>query len=166
MKTRVLIGVAFVLGLGLLILAFPLGLWTSFPAGLQALHGQGSEESQFWVFDGHMHPTWSVYYRGGSLAEPNDRRFALPAAIRGGLGASFFNTSIDEFLEANHLAVKEALRQFDHFYREIAKYPNQIGVATNGQEIRSLREEGKIAAILTVEGALAIESDLGVLRMF
>ena len=166
MKTRFLIGAAFVLGLGLLVLAFQVGLWSSFPAGLQALHAQGSEESKFWVFDGHMHPTWSVYYRGGSLAEPNDRRFALPAAIRGGLGASFFNTSIDEFLEANHLAVKEALRQFDHFYREIAKYPNQIGVATNGQEIRSLREEGKIAAILTVEGALAIESDLGVLRMF
>ena len=165
MKKRFLIGATLVVGLGLIVLAFQLGLWSTLPAGLQALHAQGSEE-KFWVFDGHMHPTWSVYYRGGSLAEPNDRRFALPAAIRGGLGASFFNTSIDEFLEANHLAVKEALRQFDHFYREIAKYPNQIGVATNGQEIRSLREEGKIAAILTVEGALAIESDLGVLRMF
>ncbi len=165
MKTRFLIGAAFVLGLGLLVLAFQLGLWTSFPAGLQALHAQGSEESQFWVFDGHMHPTWSVYYRGGSLEEPSDYRFALPLALKGGLGASFFNTSIDEFFEANNLAVKEALRQFDHFYREIAKYPNQIGVATNGQEIRSLREERKIAAILTVEGALAIESDLGVLRM-
>ena len=79
----------------------------------------------------------------------------------GGLGASFFNTSIDEFQEANHLAVKEALRQFDHFYREIAKYPDEMGVATNGEEVRRLRREGKIAAILAVEGALAIESDLG-----
>ena len=108
-----------------------------------------------------MHPTWSVYYRGGSLAEPSDPRFALPLAIMGGLGASFFNTSIDEFQEANHLAVKEALRQFDHFYREIAKYPDEMGVATNGEEVRRLRREGKIAAILAVEGALAIESDLG-----
>jgi membrane dipeptidase len=39
-------------------------------------------------------------------------------------------------------------------------------VATNAEQVRALRREGKIAAILAIEGALAIESDLGVLRMF
>ena len=41
-----------------------------------------------------------------------------------------------------------------------------MGVATNAEEVRALRREGKIAGILAIEGALAIESDLGVLRMF
>ena len=81
------------------------------------------------------------------------------------MGAAFVNTAIDEFLEANHLAVKESLKQFDHFYRELARYPDRIGMATNAEEVRSLRRQGKIAAILSIEGALALESDLGVLRM-
>jgi membrane dipeptidase len=136
-----------------------------FPA-VPSVYAQASDNPRFWVFDGHMHPTSSVYRRGGTLGEPNaDPRFTLPLARKGGLGAAFVNTSIDEFLEANHIAVKEALRQFDHFYRELAKYPDEIAVATDADQVRTLREEGKIAAILSVEGALAIESDLGVLRM-
>ncbi len=98
---------------------------------------------------------------------PNaDPRFTLSLAKKGGLGAALFNTSIDEFYEVNHLAVKDALRQIDRFYREIARYPDRVGVATNAEEVRALRREGKIAGILAIEGALAIESDLGVLRMF
>lgn len=124
------------------------------------------QEDPFWVFDGHMHPVWSVYARGGTLGEPNsDARFTLPLAKQGGLGAAFINTSIDEFMEANHLAVKETLKQFDHFYRELARYPDQIAMATNAEEVRALRQQGKIAAILSIEGALALESDLGVLRV-
>jgi len=154
---------------GLMVLAMAGGLSplpAIFSSGLQAVYAQDSANAKFWVFDGHMHPTSSVYRRGGTLGEPNaDPRFTLPLAEKGGLGAAFVNTSIDEFLEANHIAVKEVLRQFDHFYRELAKYPDQIAVATDADQVRALREEGRIAAILSVEGALAIESDLGVLRM-
>ena len=133
---------------------------------LPSVYAQEAAE-KFWVFDGHMHPISSVYRRGGTIGEPNaDPRFTLPLAEQGGLGAAYFNTSIDEFYEANHLAVKDALRQIDRFYREIARYPDQVGVATNAEQVRALRREGKIAAILAIEGALAIESDLGVLRMF
>ena len=91
-----------------------------------------SWEDKFWVFDAHMHPISSVYRRGGTIGEPNaDPRFTLSLAEQGGLGAAFFNTSIDEFLEVNHIAVKDALMQIDRFYSEIAKYPDQVGVATN-----------------------------------
>jgi membrane dipeptidase len=134
----------------------------SFP---ELVHAQDSEEP-FWVFDGHMHPVWSVYARGGTLSEANsDGRFTLPLAEQGALGAAFVNTAIDEFLEANHLAVKETLKQFDHFYRELARYPDRIAMATNAEEVRELRRQGKIAAILSIEGALALEGDLGVMRM-
>ena len=132
---------------------------------LPSVYAQETAE-KFWVFDGHMHPISSVYRRGGTIGKPNaDPRFTLPLAEQGGLGAAFFNTSIDEFYEANHLAVKEALRQIDRFFHEIALYPDQVGVATNAEEVRALRREGKIAGILAIEGALAIESDFGVLRM-
>ena len=150
-------------GTALMALIFLVGLKG---LNLPSVYAQQSDE-KFWVFDGHMHPISSVYRRGGTIGEPNaDPRFTLPLAAQGGLGAAYFNTSIDEFYEANHLAVKDALRQIDRFYREIARYPDQVGVATNAEQVRALRREGKIAAILAIEGALAIESDLGVLRMF
>ena len=166
MKQRFLIPVILIVGLGLT-LSFQPGFFPSLSTGVRSLYAQGSQESPFWVFDGHMHPISSVYRRGGTIGEPNsDPRFTLSLAGKGGLGAAFFNHSIDEFYEANHIAVKDALMQFDRFYSEIAKYPDQVGVATSGEEVRALRREGKIAAIVAIEGALALESDLGVLRMF
>ncbi len=165
MKSRILMGVTFTVFL-CFILSSKFTALPSFSAFIEPVYAQDSGEP-FWVFDGHMHPTSSTYHRGGTIGEANaDPRFTLPLAEQGGLGAAFVNTGIDEFYEANHLAVKDALRQFDHFYRELAKYPDRIGVATNGDEVRALRGEGKIAAILSIEGALAIESDLGVLRMY
>ena len=165
MKSRILMGVTFTVFL-CFILSSKFTILPSFSAFIEPVYAQDSGEP-FWVFDGHMHPTYSTYHRGGTIGEANaDPRFTLPLAEQGGLGAAFVNTGIDEFYEANHLAVKDALRQFDHFYRELAEYPDRIGVATNGDDVRALRGEGKIAAILSIEGALAIESDLGVLRMY
>ena len=158
------------LSLGAMFLALSLSLGIFSPpfwTGFLTSHAQSSQDSRVWVFDGHMHPISSVYRRGGTIGEPNaDPRFTLSLAEKGGLGAALFNTSIDEFYEVNHLAVKDALRQIDRFYSEIAKYSDRVGVATNAEEVRALRREGKIAGILAIEGALAIESDLGVLRMF
>ncbi len=156
-----------IMGAVFLALAFSLGIFSPpFWPGSLTSHAQSSQDGKFWVFDGHMHPTSSAYRRGGDIGEPGpDPRFTLSMAQEGGLGAAFFNTSIDEFFEANHLAVKEALRQFDHFYRQIAMFPDQVGVARNAAEVRALRSERKVAAIIAIEGALAIESDLGVLRM-
>jgi len=149
---------------------FPsLGLWvvlSSFSTGLQPLYGQVPEGKKFFVFDGHIHPTLSSYWRGVNWGDPADHQFTLSMARQGGLGAGFINVVIDEFFEANHLAVKETLRQFDDFYRQIALYPDQIAVATNTQEVRALHQQGKIAAILGIEGGIAPEGDLAVLRMF
>ena len=160
---------ASVLKIVLSCLFLALGLWiflSSFSTSLQPVYGQGPGGKRFFVFDGHLHPTFSSYARGGNIGDPDfDPQFTLPMAQRGGLGAGFVNVTIDEFYGANHLAVKETLRQFDHSYRQIALYPDQIGVATNAQEVRALRRQGKIAAILSIEGGIAVESDLAVLRM-
>ena len=138
----------------------------AFSPWTESLYAQQAGKN-FFVFDAHMHPTSSAYHRGGNIGEPGpDPRFTIRAAQQGGLGAAFFNTSVDEYYEANHIAVKDALRQFDHFYRQIAMYPREIGVATDAGQVRTLQKQGKIAAILAVEGALALEGDLGVLRMF
>jgi len=148
-----------------LLLVLCVSLYLETGASFQLVQAQGSQDAKFWTFDGHLHPTSSAAGRGGDIGDGLDPQFSLSLAEQGGLGAGFFNTSVDEFYEANHLAVKEVVRQFDHFYRQIGMYPDQIGVATNGDEVRALRSQNKLAAILSIEGAIAIESDLGVLRM-
>ncbi|MCZ6768891.1 MAG: dipeptidase [Acidobacteria bacterium] len=149
------------------VLSFSLQLFDPLPwTGFLTSHAQERQTQKFFVFDGHSHPTSTAYRRGSNIGDPNSSpQFSLSMARQGGLGASFFNTSIDEFYEANHIAVKELLRQFDHFYRQLALYPDQVGVATSGDEVRALQKQGKLAAIPAIEGAIAIESDLGVLRM-
>ena len=163
MKARFTVPLTLVLGLGLA-LVFELGsVFPSLSIALETVYAQDSN-TKFWVFDGHMHPTSSR--RSGNMGDADySFQFTLPKAIEGGLGAGFFNSGVDEFYEANHLAVKEILRGFDSFYRQMALYPDQVGVATDAQQVRALRRQGKIAGILAVEGAIAIESDLGVLRM-
>ena len=158
MKIRITVFLSLLLGVCVF-------LFLATGANLHLVQAQGSEDEKFWVFDGHLHPTSSAAGRGGNIGDGLDPQFSLSLAEQGGLGAGFFNTSVDEFYEANHLAVKEVVRQFDHFYRQIGMYPDQIGVATDGDEVRSLRSQNKLVAILAIEGAIAIESDLGVLRM-
>ena len=130
MKTRLAVPLTLVLGL-CLALSFERGsVFPSLSTALETVYAQDSN-TKFWVFDGHMHPTSSAYRRGGHIGEPGpDPRFTLSMARQGGLGAAFFNTSIDEFHEANHLAVKEVVRQFDHFFRQMDMFPDQVGVAT------------------------------------
>lgn len=157
-----------VLVLCLLLLTFLLsGSFSTSFGSLFSRSAQNQETGKFFVFDAHMHPTFAAYRRGGNIGDPDfSPQFTLDMARQGGLGAAFVNTMVDEFYTANHLAVKEFLRQIDHFYRQIALYPDQIGVARNAEEVRALRKEGKIAAILANEGGHPIEDDLGVLRMF
>ena len=69
---------------------------TPFSADLQPVYAQVSEDAKFWVFDGHMHPTSSVYRRGGTIGEPTaDPRFPLPLAKKGGLGGAFVKASVE-----------------------------------------------------------------------
>ncbi len=71
MNTRFLIGLNFAVGLSVNLSLRLTELLPFFSTGLQPVYAQGSGEKRFWVWDGHTHPTWSVYARGGMIAEPN-----------------------------------------------------------------------------------------------
>ena len=86
MKTRFLIGLTLAVGLSVSLSLILAGLVPFFSTGLQPVYAQDAGEKKFWVFDGHTHPTWSVYARGGTIAEANsDPRFTLPLAEQGWL---------------------------------------------------------------------------------
>jgi membrane dipeptidase len=82
----------------------------------------------------------------------------------GGLAAEFFAIWVQPKYEGRYLA--RALALTDALHTAIEKYPNEIALARSVADIRRLHGEGRIAALIAVEGGHAIEDDLGVLNVF
>jgi membrane dipeptidase len=89
----------------------------------------------------------------------------IPRMKEGGLGAIFFSIWIPGKITGPE-AVKHALDQIDAVREQARKHPKEIALATTAQEIREARKNGKIAALMGVEGGHMIASDLSVLRSF
>jgi len=63
-------------------------------------------------------------------------------------------------------ALRTAMQMLDIFYTECEKNQDAIAPATSHGDVVRAVGEGKVAALLSIEGADVIEGDLGVLRMF
>jgi membrane dipeptidase len=63
-------------------------------------------------------------------------------------------------------AVHRALVQIDAVREQVRKHPKDLVLATTAAEIREAHKQGKIAALMGVEGGHMINSDLGVLRSY
>jgi membrane dipeptidase len=89
----------------------------------------------------------------------------IPRMKEGGLGAIFFSVWIPSKITGPG-AVKRALDQIDAVREQVRKHPHDLALATTAAEIREARKQGKIAALLGVEGGHMIDSDLRVLRTY
>jgi membrane dipeptidase len=89
----------------------------------------------------------------------------IPRMREGNLGAIFFSIWIPSKVTGPE-AVDEALVQIDAVREQVRKHPNDLVLATTAAEIQEARKQGKIAALMGVEGGHMINSDLGVLRSF
>ena len=89
----------------------------------------------------------------------------IPRMKEGGLGAIFFSIWMPGKIKGPE-AVKRALDQIDVVREHVRKHPNEIALVTTAAEVREARKQGKIAALMGVEGGHMIASDLGVLRSY
>src|SRR3981189_2195537 len=89
----------------------------------------------------------------------------IPRMKEGGLGAIFFSIWIPSKI-TGPAAVKHAVDQIDAVREQVRQHPNEIVLVTTAGEIREARKQGKIAALMGVEGGHMIASDLGVLRSY
>jgi membrane dipeptidase len=89
----------------------------------------------------------------------------IPRMREGGLGAIFFSIWLPSKVTGPE-AVHKALDQIDAVREQVLKHPKDLALATTAAEIRQAHKDGKIAALLGVEGGHMIASDLGVLRMY
>ena len=60
---------------------------------------------------------------------------------------------------------KFALQALDYWYSEVAETPDWL-IVQRAEDFRRAEREGKIALVLGFEGAMPIDDDLGLLRMF
>ncbi|MEX2264409.1 MAG: dipeptidase [Bryobacteraceae bacterium] len=86
---------------------------------------------------------------------------------QGGVGATFFAIYVAADYAAKGRAAHRALEMIDTVKRDIVgRYPNDFVLARTADEIETARKQGKIAALMGIEGGHAIEESLRLLRTF
>ena len=83
----------------------------------------------------------------------------------GGLGAIFFSIWLPSKITGAP-AVQKALDQIDAVREQVRNHPKDLTLATTAGQIREAHKDGKIAALLGVEGGHMIANNLGILRMY
>lgn len=84
----------------------------------------------------------------------------------GGLTAEFFSVYVDKKFAKEGGSARRALDQIDLVYRAAERYPDKLMMATSAADIRRAKKQGKIAALMGIEGGHAIENSLMALRDF
>jgi membrane dipeptidase len=89
----------------------------------------------------------------------------IPRMKEGGLGAIFFSIWIPSKITGPE-AVTRGRAQIDAVREQVHKHSNDLALATTADGIRDAHKQGKIAALIGIEGGHLIASDLGVLRSY
>jgi membrane dipeptidase len=94
-----------------------------------------------------------------------DGNVDIPRLIQGGVTGIFFSIWPDPAY-VPHQAIRRSLEEIDAVYRVIQQNPDRIGLAVTASDVERLKREGKVAALMGIEGGHAIENNLAALRMF
>jgi membrane dipeptidase len=95
----------------------------------------------------------------------NDGHTNVTALKEGGVGAQFFAVYVSStYVNGNHSA-RRTLEMIDTVRHDIiGRYPNDFVLATTADDIERIHKQGKIAALMGIEGGHAIEDSLRLLR--
>jgi membrane dipeptidase len=91
----------------------------------------------------------------------------IPRLKQGSVGATFFAVYVAGSYATTQQAAHRALSMIDTVKHDIAgRYPNDFVLATTADGIVNARRQGKMAALMGIEGGHAIEDSLRLLRTF
>lgn len=119
------------------------------------------------LIDGHNDVT-SKTVRGFDIAKPSaEGHTDLPRMKAGGIGAQFFAAYVSVSYIEDRQSGHRALQMIDTIKHDIvARSPADFVLARTSAEIEQARRQGRIAALIGIEGGHAIEEDLRLLRQF
>jgi membrane dipeptidase len=126
------------------------------------------------VIDGHNDLPWALRNLLGSdsravvagidLAEPQPNLHTDLGRLRsGGVGGQFWSVFVPCELTGSD-AVTAVLEQIELVHALIARYPDDLALATTADDVEAAMAAGRVASLLGAEGGHCIAESLGVLR--
>ena len=118
------------------------------------------------IMDAHCDTLMDVVEGRRRLADKDKGgQLDLPRMMEAGVSAQIFAIYVSkEYLPGG--GARRALQFVDAFYREIEDNSDKLIFATTGSDVDKAREEGKIAALLSIEGGEALDGRIELLRIF
>jgi membrane dipeptidase len=97
---------------------------------------------------------------------PAPYRTSIERMKKGGLTAEFFSLYVKPWYVEHGGSTRRTLDMIDSVYRAVERHPRDLMIATSVTDIRRAKRQGKIAALMGIEGGHAIEDSLPTLREF
>src|SRR5215475_4390424 len=118
------------------------------------------------VLDTHDDTTQRFFTPTYNIAKRNpDGHIDVPRMREGGMNAIFFSIWIDGRVMGPQ-AVEKALDQIDAVRENVLKNSKDMMLARTAADVRRAHEQGKIAALMGVEGGHMIGNDIRIVRIF
>ncbi len=119
------------------------------------------------VLDTHDDTTQRFFSKSGfDLGKRNpDGHIDIPRMREGGMNAIFFSIWIDGRIMGPP-AVQKALDQIDAVHENVRRFSKDMVFARTADEVRRAHAQGKIAALMGVEGGHMIGNDIRIVRVF
>src|SRR5437773_4550261 len=118
------------------------------------------------VLDTHDDTTQRFFSKNFDLAKRNpDGHIDIPRMKEGGMNAIFFSVWIDG-RTMGPTAIQKALDQIDAVHENVRKNSRDMMFARTAADVRKAHAEGKIAALIGVEGGHMIGNDIRMVRIF
>jgi membrane dipeptidase len=118
------------------------------------------------ILDTHDDTTQRFFSKDFSLAKRNpDGHIDIPRMREGGMNGIFFSIWIDGRIRGAP-AVQKALDQIDAVHENVRKFSSDLVFARTAEEVRRAHAQGKIAALMGVEGGHMIGNDIRIVRVF
>jgi len=118
------------------------------------------------VLDTHDDTTQRFFSKDYDIGKQNSGGHVdIPRMHEGGMNAIFFSIWIDGRI-MGPAAVEKALDQIDAVRENVKKYSKDMVLARTADDVRRAHAQGKIAALMGVEGGHMIGNDIRIVRIF
>lgn len=117
------------------------------------------------VLDTHIDTTPKLQTSWKFTEEHTDGAIDLPRMKKGGLNALFFSIYMPGSVTGPK-AVNDSIERIAAVHKLAQDIPNELALCTTADEVRRAHKQGKIAALMGMEGGHMINNSLPILRMY
>lgn len=95
-----------------------------------------------------------------------DGHLDIPRMRQGGLDAQFFSIWVDPYLYSGQRGLERAMKEIEVVKAQVARHADRIELATSPDDIKRIVAQGKIAALMGLEGGHSIYGKIEQLRKY